>query len=218
MNARAALLNNGPLVLLSKLASAFSIESGADFRAQVTIHARGGKTWTGIPVEVVEDRQNRAYVVLEIHPKKNTVVLDFHDIQAVEFENMETIHSYLEKPWLRDGKFRNVSKLQFNREMETLWSTLPHLKVKAELEKFPATEDIPGNLLAWITALKTEVDKLMADSMGKEALMQIDQFTVTSGTEPITLSKDGKNFTFAVSLTKDSFDKAHITQLLNDNL
>ena len=214
------LLKQGPIVLLSRIASAFFNGAEADIRAQITIHLRGGKAWTGVPIEIVHDIQNRPYVVLELLPKKNTVLFEINDIQAVEIENLKTMESFLEKPWLRDEKFRNVSKLQFQREMESFWNFLPSLKVIVEFDTFPKNDDFPGVLLAWMSELKKEIHTILADKVGKEALEAIEQFTFGYGSQPLTITKDkdGKKFLFSVVLTKESFDKALISKCLNENL
>jgi hypothetical protein len=215
MNSRVGFLKDGPLLLLSQLASLYPSDGGADLRAQVTLHARGGRSWTGIPAEIVNDKKGHFFVILEIHPKKNTVALDLQDIQAVEFESLDTIYSFLEKPWMRDGKFRSVTKLQFQREMEPLWASLSPLKVKVEIEKFPADSETPGTLLAWMTMLKSEVEKLAQDPLGKKAIQSIETFMVTSGTQPLSLVKEGKCMTWAVSLSKESFNPKQIAETLN---
>ncbi len=214
---RAMLLKDGPIVLLNRLASGYSQESGADQRAQISIHTKNGKIWTGIPTDTVEDR-SRSYVVLEILPKKNLVIIDTFEIQTVEIENLDSIHSFLEKPWLKDSRFRSITRLQLMREIETLWATFPNQKLSVTLDTFPTTEETPGALLAWLYILKAEVTALMETSIGKEALNEISQFTVVWGADAVVAKKDGKVLSLSLSLAKESFEKARIQEQLNNSL
>ena len=217
MNIRASLLKDGPIVLMNRLASGYSQDSGADPRAQITLHTKNGKIWTGIPTDTVEDR-SRSYIILEILPKKNLVVIDTFEIQTVEIENLDLIYSFLEKPWLKDSRFRSVTRLQFMREIETLWAAFPNQKLTVAVDTFPTSEETFGALLAWLYVLKAEVAALMESDLGKEALLEISQISIKGGTEALVAKKDGKTLALSVSLAKESFEKTRVQEQLNNSL
>ncbi len=217
MNTRAHLLKSGPVAFLRQMAQAFSQESEVDLRAQVVLHTRSGKTWTGVPTEFIEEH-SRQFLVLETHPKKNIIVLDIGEIQALEIENLESVQSFLEKPWLNDNRFRQVSRLQLQRETEALWKSFPHQKLLIEMDQFPISDETPGALLAWVNTLKMEIDLLMNTVLGKEALHLIDQIVISHGPDALKCERQNSRLKFNLDLTKKSFDRTLIAKYLNDHL
>lgn len=217
MSFQLALLKDGPFVLLNQLASLYSKEVRPDPRAQVIIYCKSGKIWIGTLVSFVKDL-NRSYMVLETLQKNSTVVIDSFEIEAIEFENLESVHSLLEKPWLRDPKFQSMSRLQFKRELDTFWKGYPNQKLIVAIDSFPVKDETPGALFSWLTTLKSQVDLITNEKMGKEALLAIDQITVLYGEDSIVCQKEGKELKFSISLSKESFDSSAIAKLLNDNL
>lgn len=217
MSAGTELLKNGPIVLLEQIAATHPKGGSADMRALLTIHVRGGKTWTGVPTNFIPTRDQN-FITLETHGKKNLVSLSVNEIQAIEFENLDSIFSFFERPWQRDDRFRSLSRLQLQRETESLWKFIPNQKLTLEIDSFPAVEDTPGALLAWVEMLKGEIEALMTTSVGAEAIQTIQNISVAHGDEDIDLKKQDKNLIFKVSLNKKSFDRSQIAKLLNDNL
>lgn len=219
MFVRSNVLNNGPISLLKQIATTYSIELPVNFKSQVTVFVSSGQSWSGIPVGIEQDDKHRAFIIFEVNSTKKIVMVDLDEIFAVEFENLETIYSFLEKPWtFKDPKFCSISKLQFSREVEALWSFFPELKVTFDFEKFQKSDEKNGALLAWTTGLKKEVEGLLNDPLGKKIFAGISEIFVTSGSEPITLTKNGNQLLFAVSLSKESFDQKELVQILNKNL
>ncbi len=109
------IFEKGPLTVLEQIASASEAEGEIDLRAQVRVHIRNGKSWLGVPTKSVNDNLS-SFLVLELQPQKEKLVIYTSEIIAVEVEKAEPLKSFLERPWLRDGE-RISSKLQLNRQL-----------------------------------------------------------------------------------------------------
>lgn len=217
MRTRHQILEQGPITLVEKIAATHSKGGQPDLRAQMTLYLRGNRSWTGVPTEMSYAKEGR-FVQLESAEKKKVVSINLDDIQVVEFDDLDSIHSFFERPWQQDSRFIQVSRMQLLRECETIWSFLPSQKLVVDLDSFAKTDDTPGAIWAWIEILKSEVQAILATPLGTEAINSIKQIIIVSGVEIILLEKVGQNLTFKVPLVAKSFDRAELFKLLNESL
>ncbi len=206
--------DNGPYELLQKIAWAFSIESGPDFRATVTIHTASSKSWTGIPIQASNNR-NGEFIVLGFKDKKTSVVLPLAQVTAVEVEDPSRLDSFFTKPWLSDSRYTSVSKLQATRDLDASWKDEPRCKVA--FDTFPATDEAPGFVLAWTALLKSELEKIRTE-FGADALAKIHAINVTYGSGAMTCSKVDSSLNFTISISVESMDRKAIAAKLNESL
>ncbi|CAN5590874.1 hypothetical protein BH10BDE1_BH10BDE1_34870 [soil metagenome] len=212
MEARTSVFDNGPFELLHKIVEAYSNESGADRRARVTVHTSGSKSWTGVPVQFVNNRSGE-FFIFSLQEKTNALALASHQIVAVEIENVQALETFLEKPWTNDTDFSVVSRLQAVRDLAALWSDYKPT-ANINFESFPSSDEAPGFVIMWMKRLRSELENIRRE-FGDKELSEVRKVEVKYAAGPMTCVKSFDGLEFTIDLSTESLNRKTMATLLS---
>ncbi len=215
-NTSSALLSDGPISLLHRIARANTERDELDQRASVTLHYASSKSWQGIPSQIVQTRDGD-YVVMSFREKKQVVLLPLSPLAALEIEDPIGLENFFSKPWLNDVRFVSISKLKALREIEVICQELGQ-KFQVQFDSFTETDDTPGALLAWVYACVAEIKKIASESMGKEALAAVRTIEIKFSSGAMSCSKIPNGLSFKLDLSAENFAPKAIFECLNSCL
>jgi hypothetical protein len=188
-----------------------------DKRAQVSLQGASGQAWTGIPSSIVES-QNGQFVILTNPNDDRIQYVMLSQVVALEIENVRNLKSFLAKPWIQDPKYSSMSKLQAAKELEALGQSFHGVQFIFHFDTLPAGEDLLGDAVAWVAALKSTLEKMGHDPVAKEAIAGIQSFDIKYNAGGLKGQKSGSALIFQVDLKAECFNPQKIEERLNSLL
>lgn len=205
------LLNQHPVAIIHQIVSNYDKDEGPDPRAKIVLSTNSGTMWTGVPIGVVENQQQKS--ISMIVNETGFLSLMVSEINGIFVENILGLQSFLEEPWKTLERYGAISKMQLIRELKS--ESVDFLfELSFSPDTFPeGSEKLYGACLAWVVKFKKIVNQLHQSS--PEAFKEIKSVQIRYRKDAFQIQKEAQSLVASLQFSADNFKKETISESLN---